>query len=265
MWPAWVSPPALARVRGVPRVCVQVLLAARPLCWAPGWVARPHRGGYGGVCRQDVASFPGGRTPRMGSASRVGGHGRDLPCSVPWASCWEGPRTESGWCSVPAQLGGEVSWKVPGERPRQSRGAGQPCPAPPRPQLGGVRGGALGAVARLQGVGPAAPSRGGNIPSRSCCWHPTVPSGCWDGSRGTVPSLLLGTLRAARPAVGVPLRRSPPRAPCPHCGQAQAMLPASLPCFWSWHTPLKCCSCLWVLGLVPQEGSPLLPQIPAGT
>lgn len=71
-----VTPPALARVRGVPGVCVQVLLAAHPLCWDPG--CGGHRGGVRG---QDLALFPGGRTPGMesGGRQRVGGHGRGLP------------------------------------------------------------------------------------------------------------------------------------------------------------------------------------------
>lgn len=109
-----VTPPALARVRGVPGVCVRVLLAAHPLCWAPG--CGGHRGGcpwagFGLVSR--------GQDPRDGKwGQAAGGWARPGAApSVPWAGCREGPQTGSGRCPVPAQPGGEVSWKVPGERP----------------------------------------------------------------------------------------------------------------------------------------------------
>lgn len=122
-----VTPPALARVRGVPGVCVRVLLAAHPLCWAPAC------GGHRGGCPwAGFGLVSWGQDPRDGKwGQAAGGWARPGAApSVPRASCWVGPQMESGRCPVPAQPGGEVSWRVPGERPRGWRALPSIQPSP---------------------------------------------------------------------------------------------------------------------------------------
>lgn len=234
-----VTPPALARVRGVPGVCVQVLLAAHPLCWAPG--CGGHRGGsVGRIWPCFLGAGPLGWKVGAGSgwagtaggcplrpAGQLLGRAADGVGSVPGASparrrgFLEGPWGEAAGLESPAphpavppgcEMGPEAlsppgSW---GLSVLQAQQWGSRCvtahPGPPAHTTAGHRPCSRGHC-RASGAG--------THPSNAVC----VPGG-WDWTPGGSPQTPIGTSWRCG---CIPRAGSRPDEPVPRAGTSGPM------------------------------------------